>query len=189
MKDLLALSISVVCSRWRMLALSPTSARLWSRIHISLTPTIEGSVSKAFLSILQHYLDMSSHHPLSLRVGIFQAFEDRTIRLDPTIFDLLIQNIYRWKSFSYTGDYRLSAQKAFSENDLHFPVLEYLDVSDLEDVSLFEDTPMLCSLDTPSSTLNPALPLGQITLLKCTLPQEPTKVLALCPNVSRLDLR
>ncbi|KIK52701.1 hypothetical protein GYMLUDRAFT_49770 [Collybiopsis luxurians FD-317 M1] len=186
-KDLSALSISAVCSRWRMLALSPSSARLWSRIQISLFPTIEGSVSKASLSTLKHYLEMSSHYPLTLKINTSHDL-NRTAELDRTVFDLLIQNMYRWKSFSYTGDYRLSAQKAFSENDLHFPVLEHLDVPDSEDVSLFRDAPMLRSLHTSSSTLNPALPLGQITSLKCTLPQEPTKVLALCPNVSRLYL-
>ncbi|KAF9065467.1 hypothetical protein BDP27DRAFT_1228894, partial [Rhodocollybia butyracea] len=66
LKDMPALAISGVCSRWR--ALSSSSPRIWSHIRISLN-TLDSALSGlSTFPLWKHFLNLSQQSPLTIEI-------------------------------------------------------------------------------------------------------------------------
>ncbi|KAE9406609.1 hypothetical protein BT96DRAFT_934073 [Gymnopus androsaceus JB14] len=145
LRDLPALVISAVCTRWRSIALS--SPAFWSKLRLELLFTDASTMSKGLASTLELYLQRSNHCPLYIDLNITGK-----LRNDSAVIPLasLTRCAQFWKSFRYRGDFRsLIHLQNFSQ--LHFPILENLDVRATGMVAgdlftCFQNAPSLCAI-------------------------------------------
>ncbi|KAE9405674.1 hypothetical protein BT96DRAFT_314174 [Gymnopus androsaceus JB14] len=123
-----ALAVSSVCSRWRRNGLSMPS--IWSRI--SLSRYVRAVVD---FTALETVLNRTPQHPLTIVIDFSPDFNKYPV------FTLLKKHTHRWYSFTDKSrkefrhdELRYSFISIFLHPDpaLKFPLLEYLDIVDIE---------------------------------------------------------
>ncbi|KAG7090651.1 hypothetical protein E1B28_009752 [Marasmius oreades] len=199
-----AISLSMVCGRWREIVLS--SPRLWSSITImglryhnyqqADEGTDEEDVDEEELhrdrvtNRIRLCLERSKSAPLALNVTIHDNSWDEH-DLGYIVMRLLAEHSERWEKFTFTGPEFYASSVA---GEINLPILSHLRLMLLDRDSLlpldrFRNCPVLSSVDT-DTTDRLQLPWASIRALRLTECTDSSvlPVLSSCLNLEELRL-
>ncbi|KAJ8092878.1 hypothetical protein PM082_023511 [Marasmius tenuissimus] len=161
--------LSMVCGRWREVALSTTA--LWSYISI-VTGSWPPLKHEKLFRATQMLVSRSKRHPLTIR---FFSFHNST----PDVMDLLIQNCDRWYDVNLALSQMSLRHYVFRDIQGKVPLLEKLNLTYTgesparELLDVFGDAPSLHTLHLSSDMVSSEV----------TLPRRQIHSLALCDCV------
>ncbi|KIK70201.1 hypothetical protein GYMLUDRAFT_34693 [Collybiopsis luxurians FD-317 M1] len=124
LRDVPAMAIGSVCSRWRKIALSLPS--IWSRISLRWeAPVTDSEVQDGERSLLlDNLMARSLSYPLTLVIHVNRRPYTESGRLHPIIAKL-IQQVHRWQCLTFFS-FVFSIEELFLDPPSCFPLLEFL---------------------------------------------------------------
>ncbi|KAE9382623.1 hypothetical protein BT96DRAFT_930228, partial [Gymnopus androsaceus JB14] len=153
-----ALALSTVCSRWRRNGLAMPS--IWSNISLLCREDVDSDDeeyeevdSDGILYTMDIFLNRGLQHPMTVILELIEGFDDQH-----PVLTLLIHHIHRWRSFTDRTQNYAKNSLLHCHTSPNFPVLEELFIADASegDLDIFSSTPKLkkLSLDIiPSGSL------------------------------------
>ncbi|KAK7047422.1 hypothetical protein VNI00_006653 [Paramarasmius palmivorus] len=187
-----AMSLSMVCGRWRDIVLSTPA--LWSNLRLeaaSLKIKEEqrpaGEAETPLAEMVNLFMERSKKMPLTLE--IIQC--DLSYPVEPIFaaFDVLVRNMDRWLDVTFWSHRlceRLPARR-------HLPILKNLDVSWSVDIKpdTFSNCPALTSVECcPVLHCDLLLPWGRVKVLTLSNSnaEDSLSILSKCHELERLEL-